>query len=146
MPVPNELKLLTTKPRAVAAVGCTALVLALAVLGRLKHAPDTGMAFYYFLHGWARVAANIILWLYLLWLCFVFSWRTRKVERIFVLGFFLDILLFPARWLSASWNELARNIGIVGLLISLFAALSILKQFTDQAIPSANDGSVGTNL
>jgi hypothetical protein len=78
------------------------------------------------LHGWSLVAVNFAFWAYLCWFGFWIIYRSEGRERLFLVGWFADILLWPVRWLEPRWAEPVRLIGTAGLALALLVALSVL--------------------
>jgi hypothetical protein len=80
------------------ALGLTAFVFALAIRGGLHFGhTESGslLPWDFLLHGRALIAANVALYLYLCWLGFWFVRGTAGTERVFMVGWFANILLGP---------------------------------------------------
>jgi hypothetical protein len=125
--LPN--RLLTTRMRVGAALGLTAILLALAILHRSQ--ANSGWLFTNTWHGWLPTGLDIFFFCYLCWLGLAFIRRTVGPERIFVIGWFATILLSPLATLRPQWAETVKNIGMFGLAVALLAALSLLFKSSD---------------
>jgi hypothetical protein len=137
----HQVRLLTTRVRITVALGLTAFVLALAMRGGLhlgRTESGSLLPFDAFLHGWALLAANVALYLYLCWLGFWFIRGTAGPERFFMVGWFANILPGPIEIMRPQWAGAIRHIGIFGLGVALLAALALLLT------PADASGSSGT--
>ncbi|HSM87045.1 MAG TPA: hypothetical protein VLT16_12880, partial [Candidatus Limnocylindrales bacterium] len=92
------------------------------------------------LHGWPLVAVNLALYGYLCWLGFWFIRGTGGRERLFLVGWFANILLSPIETLQSRWVVAINYIGAFGLALALLAALSLLLH-----PPTATDSSGTVN-
>ncbi len=122
-------RLLTTRARITVALGLTAFVFALAIRGGLhlgRTASGSLLPWDFLLHGRALIAANIALYLYLCWLGFWFIRGTAGPERVFMVGWFSNILLGPVESLRPQWAGAIGHIGAFGLGAALLAALALL--------------------
>lgn len=136
---PNPTRLLTTRMRTAAALGLTAFVFTLAIRGilHLGHAQSGSLLpIDFLLHGWALVAANVALYLYLCWLGFWFIRGTAGLERFFMVGWFAGILSGPIESLRPQWAGAIRQVGIFGLGVALLAALALLLKPAGVSCPA----------
>jgi hypothetical protein len=131
---PHPTRLLTTRIRKVAALGITAFVFTLAIR-RTLHLGHTQsgslLPIDFLLHGWALIAANIALYLYLCWLGFWFVRSTAGLERFFMIGWFASVLSGPIESLRPHWAGAIRQVGIFGLGVALLSALALLLKTPD---------------
>jgi len=77
-------------------------------------------------HGLALIAFNIFIYG---WMCWIFFWLIRGTagsERVFWIGWLVDILTWPIKILWPDWAGMARHIAAVGLAMSLLAGIAIL--------------------
>jgi hypothetical protein len=79
-----------------------------------------------FFHGWALIALNFIIYGEICWIAFWCIRRTTGRERLFMVGMFANILLWPARMLLPRWAPTIRPVGAFGLALAIFAALVLL--------------------
>ena len=122
-------RLLTTRLRTGLAVTLTAFVFGQAVREVLNPSKTpSGWLFPvdFVLHGWALVAVNVFFYGYLWWLGYWFTRGTHGRERVFVVGWFVGILLWPLETLSYGGVVEIRYIGAFGLAVALIAAVSLL--------------------
>lgn len=85
-----------------------------------------------FLRGyWPLLIANVSFYAYLCWLAFWFIRGTKGAERIFIVGWFTEILLWPL--LSPHWSAAVTQIGTLGLAVALLASLSLLLKPSEEA-------------
>ena len=82
---------------------------------------------------WPLLVANVLFYAYVCWLAFWFIRGTKGAERIFIVGWFTEILLWPLRMLSPHWNAAVTQIGILGLAVALLASLSLLVKPSEEA-------------
>ena len=104
-----------------------ALLLALAARGIAQHS-HTGWLFPRgpLFHGWVFVGVNAATYCWICWIAFWCIRRTTGKERTFIVGFFLDILLWPLeRWLP-QWSIAIRYVGAFGLAVAILAAIGLL--------------------
>jgi len=117
-------QLLKTRGKVGAAIGITALLLALGIFG----ARPTGwlLPLEFIIHGSALLAVNVIFYCYLWWggLCFVRGTHGR--ERIFILGWITAILLWPLESLRPQWTGMVGYIGDFGLVVALITLVGVL--------------------
>jgi hypothetical protein len=132
--------MLTTRRRTAVAIVLTAYLFALAVRGERYpvHAKHRWLSFDDVLHGWSLVAVNLAIYGWLCWLGFWFIYRSTGRERLFMIGWFADILSWPLHLLEPRSAELARLTGIAGLAFALMIALWML--FRPPNIGSSPDG------
>lgn len=122
-------RLLTTRASAAVAAVVTAFVLALAIRGQLHpaHAESTwllpldGVQ-----HRSPAIALNVALYAYLCWLAFWLIRGTGGRERLFMVGWFADILLSPLGTLGPHWSMTIKYVGTFGLAVALIVALSLV--------------------
>jgi hypothetical protein len=79
------------------------------------------------------IAANVFIYAYWCWLGFWCIRGTVGRERVFIVGWFADILLWPLRMLGAQWAAASRHIGALGLAVALLAVLALLLDQSDAA-------------
>lgn len=107
---PHPIRLLTNHTRTAVAVGLTTFVFALALRGGL-HLGHTESGWLLpldlVLHGWLLIAVNVAFYGYLCWLGFWFIRGTEGRERLFLAGWFANILLSPLEKLRPSglWHS-----------------------------------------
>jgi hypothetical protein len=126
---PHPARLLITRVRISLALGLTALVLVQDIRGlRSGHAQSGWFLGAPLLHGWTLVCVNALIYAYICWLAFWFIRGTAGRERVFMVGWFAGILLWPLRMVRPQWATITRHIGVVGLAVSLLAALALLLE------------------
>jgi hypothetical protein len=114
------------------ALGLTAFVFALKIL-HWGH-PKSGWLFTGLVrHGWLQMALDVFFYGYLCWLGFWFIRGTKGPERVFMVGWFADILLMPLAALRPQWAVPIRHIGALGLAVALLALLALLLKPSDTA-------------
>jgi hypothetical protein len=120
-------RLLTTRLRIVLAMGWTVFLLALAIRGIIRHGhagwlvPQSPL-----FHGWGLIVFNIFIYGEICWMAFWCIRRTMGRERLFMVGMFANILLWPARMFLPQWALAVRHIGAFGLAVATLAALTLL--------------------
>ncbi len=142
---PHTTRLLTTRARITVALGLTAFVFALAVwsVPHLGHTKSGSLwPWDFLLHGWALIAANVAFYLYLCWLGFWFIRGTAGAERVFMVGWFANILLGPIGSLRPELAGAIGRIGTFGLGVALLAALALLLASAD--VSASNDRTDAT--
>src|SRR5690348_3314059 len=121
--------LLTTRLRACVAAFLTLFVLVQAIRG-LLHPPnietDWASLLFWYLHGWFGTIAKVGWYLFFCWIAFALIRTTKQWERLFFVGWFIDLLLSPLRVIGPEWALPTRLLGLVGLLTALLAALSLV--------------------
>ncbi|MGA9352689.1 MAG: hypothetical protein WBV46_03295 [Terriglobales bacterium] len=139
----GQRRLLTTRFTIAVAIGVTGLILALAVRGIFANRAKTEWPIspLFGLHGWPVIALNAVFYGYLCWLAFSFIRGTVGRERVFMIGWFAEILPSPLRMLGPEWVEMARYVGTFGLAVALLAALALLLKRPDAA---NSHGTAGT--
>lgn len=80
-------------------------------------------------HGWPLIASNFAIYAYLWWVILWFVRRSHPLERLFVVGWAISILLWPLGWLRPQWT-LPRFAGFVGITAALLTAISVLAKPT----------------
>jgi hypothetical protein len=120
-------RLLTTRVRIALALGLTALVFVQEIrgLGRTGAGWFLGAPLF---HGWTLIAVNVFIYGYICWLAFWFVRGTAGRERLFMVGWFAGILLWPLRMLRPQWVTVTKHIGAFGLAVALLAALALLLE------------------
>lgn len=120
--------LLTTRVRTVVALGLTAFVFALAILhwGHTKSGWLIPPLYFGARRSWPLIAVNVAFYGYLCWLGFWCIRGTVGLERFFMVGWFVNILLSPLERLRPQWAVAIKHIGTLGLAVALLAALSLL--------------------
>lgn len=89
------------------------------------------------LHGWPLITVNIVLYAYICWLAFWFIRGTAGRERLFVVGWFLGLLLWPLKVLWPHSAASVGHIGAFGLAVAMFAALALLLDRAKAVDPSS---------
>ncbi len=115
--------------RVALALGLTALVLVQTIRGLARG--HTGSGWFLgdpLLHGWPMIAVNVFIYGYMCWLGFWFVRATAGRERIFMVGWFAGILLWPLRMLRPEWAIVTKRISAFGLAVALLAALALLLE------------------
>jgi len=119
--------LITTRRRAAAAVGLTALLFALSI--RAEMHPSYTDSSWLFLngipHGWLTTAFDLVLYGFYCYVAFDFIRATKGRERLFIIGCF-GFLLAPVKTLRPQWAEPVAFLEFFGTTLSLLAALSLL--------------------
>jgi hypothetical protein len=133
MTQPYPLRLLTTPLRIALAVGLTALVLVQEIRGLYIHhrARSAWLLGAPFFHGWTQISVNVLLYLYICWLGFWLIRGTAGRERFFIVGWFVGLVLWPFKIL---WPRSAVPVGYIGsfgIVVALFAALTLLLDHSD---------------
>jgi len=107
----------------------TAYALVLAVRGGL-HPGRNGTSWLMpaspILYGRPLVIANILIYGWLCWIAFWLVRGTAGRERVFMLGFFADILPWPLKILRPDWALPIRHFAAIGLAVAVLAALTLL--------------------
>lgn len=73
------------------------------------------------------------------WICWIAFWCIREgvgTERVFMVGLFGNILLWPFRMLLPYWDAAIHCIGAFGLVVALIAALTLLRDFSTAGQPT----------
>jgi hypothetical protein len=136
-------RILTTRLRIMLAMGWTAYLLAAAIRGiiRPRHAgwlvPETIL-----FHGWVLIVFNVVIYGEICWLAFWCIRRTLGRERVFMVGMFGNILLWPARMLLPQWASAIRHVGAFGLAVATLAALTLLLDSSNQADSNSANAAV----
>jgi hypothetical protein len=129
VPQPHPTRLLTNRARTTAALVLTAFLFTLAIRGGLhlgRTESGSLLPLDSMVHGRALMAVNVTLYLYFCWLGFWFIRGTAGPERLFMVGWFANILLSPLETLRPQWAVAIQHIGTFGLGVALLAALSLL--------------------
>jgi hypothetical protein len=121
-------RLLTTRMRIILALAVTVLVLVQEIRGLHPGHAQSGWFIGSPLRGWALITVNVFLYAYICWLAFWFIRRTVGRERVFMVGWFAGILLWPLRMLRPQWGTITRHIGALGLAVALLVALALLLE------------------
>jgi len=74
------------------------------------------------------VGVNALIYTYICWLAFWLIRGTAGRERVFMVGWFAGILLWPFRMVRPQWDTVTRHIGAFGLAVALLAALALLLE------------------
>ena len=140
----SQQQLLTSRLRILVAMAVTGLWLALAIRGIVYGHPKAQWIISpsSLLHGWLLIAVNVLFYGYVCWLGFWLIRDTVGRERVFMVGWFLGIFLWPLRML---WPQVAvpiRHIDAFGLLTALFAALSLLFQSSEPTQSGSSTNAV----
>jgi len=111
-----------------------AYLLALTIRGIIRHSyaawllPESIL-----FHGWILIVFNIVIYGEI---CLIAFWCIRRTigrERLFMMGMFANILLWPARMLLPQWAFAIKHIGAFGLAVATLAALTLLLDSSNQA-------------
>lgn len=78
------------------------------------------------LYGWPLVLVNILFYGWICWIAFWLVRRTGGRERVFMIGFFADLLPWPLRVLRPDWAVAVRHFSAIGLAVAVLAALTLL--------------------
>lgn len=78
------------------------------------------------LHGWALISVNFAFWAYICRLGFSEMHESEGRQRLFVVGFFAGIVLWPVEWLEPEWAEPVKLITMAGLAFALCIGFSAL--------------------
>jgi hypothetical protein len=125
-------RLLTTRFRISLAFGVTALGFILNL--HWSHKKSQWLFTAPFLHEfWPLLVANTLLYAYFCWLAFWFIRGTNGAERVFIVGWFTGILLWPLPRLWPQWSAAVAQIGTLGLAVALLASLSLLLKPSEEA-------------
>jgi hypothetical protein len=122
-------KLLTTRTRAAVAMVFTAYAFVLAVRGGLHPGHNNSswlMPGSLILYGWPLLVVNVLLYGWICWIAFWLVRRTAGRERVFMVGFFADILPWPLKMLRPDWTVTLRHFSAIGLAVAVLAALALL--------------------
>jgi hypothetical protein len=84
---------------------------------------------------------NVAFYGYLCWLGFWFIRGTAGPERLFMVGWFANILLSPLETLRPQWAVAIKHIGTLGLAVALLAAFSLLLRPSDVANSRGSTGA-----
>jgi hypothetical protein len=88
------------------------------------------------LHGWPLVTANIAFYLYVCWLALCFIRGSKGRERLFISGWVAHLVLYPVEKLWPQSSQAIQYIGTLALVLSLMAALSLLRRPAPSSDPS----------
>ncbi len=77
-------------------------------------------------HGVPLLIANILIYGWICWIGFWFIRGAAGRERVFMVGFFADILPWPLRMLRPDWAIAIRHFTAIGLAVAVLAALTLL--------------------
>jgi hypothetical protein len=122
-------KLLTTRTRAAVAMAFTVYALVLEIRGGVHpghYRTSWLMPASPILQGRPLLIANILFYGWICWIAFWVVRRTAGRERVFMLGFFADILPWPLRVLRPDWAVPIRHFAAIGLAVAVLAALTLL--------------------
>jgi hypothetical protein len=125
------------------AMGWTAFLLALAIrgIGRRGHTcwlvPQSIL-----FHGWVLIVFNVVIYGEICWMAFWCIRRTVGRERLFMVGMFADILLWPAEMLLPQWAFAIKHVGAFGLAVATLAALTLLLDSSNHADPNRANAAV----
>jgi len=84
-----------------------------------------------YLHGWLSTVVKVGYYLFFCWIAFLFIRDTKRSERLFFIGWLVDLLLSPAKVIGPTWALTVRIAGLVGLLIAFVASLLLLLSIPD---------------
>lgn len=116
------------------AMGWTVSLLGLAIRGIIRRSHAGWLVPQSILfHGWVLVVFNIAIYGEICWIAFWCIRRTIGRERLFMVGMFANILLWPARTLLPQWAFAIRHIGAFGLAVATLAALTLLLDSSNHA-------------
>jgi hypothetical protein len=109
-------------------VGITAFVLGIAVRSEVHFHTHSGrlLPLDFVLHGWPLVVVNVAFYIFLGWVGFSFVRGTKAAERVFMVGWFANILLSPIETLRPQWAGAIKGVGMFGLVAALLAGVSLL--------------------
>lgn len=130
--------LLSTRGRLVGAIVATAFRFVFAVRGALGHDDGSGRLLIdsvFGLDGWSLIALNIVFYTLVCWIAFTFIRASSGKERIFMVGWFLGILLWPLRALP-EWALARHSLSGIGLGVGLITLVSMLFESQDGATSS----------
>jgi hypothetical protein len=107
----------------------------LAIRGIVRHDNSTGwlLSVGNLLHGSLLIAANVVIYGEICWIAFWCIRRTIGKERLFMVGLFGNILLWPFRMLLPHWAVEIHQIGALGLGVAVLAAFSLLLDYFNRA-------------
>lgn len=88
------------------------------------------------LHGRPLVIVNILIYGWICWIAFWLVRRTAGRERVFMVGFFADILPWPLKMLRPDWAVAVQHFAAIGLAVAVLAALTLLLDPPHVAISS----------
>lgn len=135
--------LLSTRPRTAVAIVVTSYMLVLAVRGALGQGHnDSGRLLlnsFFGLHGWSLIAVNVAFYAYICWLAFCFIRASAGRERVFLVAWFIDVLLWPVKAMWPEWDMAAQFVSSIALGVAVGAAVSLL--FKPPEVHSANPGA-----
>jgi hypothetical protein len=115
-------------------MGWTACLLASAIRGIIRHSHAGWLVPQSVLfHGWVLIVFNVVIYGEICWIAFWCIRRTLGRERLFMVGMFANILLWPAKLLLPQWAFAIRHVGAVGLAVATLAALTLLLDSSNQA-------------
>jgi hypothetical protein len=76
---------------------------------------------------------NVFVYGYICWLGFWFIRGTEGRERLFMVGWFASVVLWPLKMLRPEWVVAMRHIGVFGMAVALLAAVALLMVPPDLA-------------
>jgi hypothetical protein len=138
---PTRTVLLTTRLRAAIAVTLTAFFVVRDVAYPSPSRTGWLLPIEGITHGRLLVATNLAFYGYLCWIGFCFIRGTVGAERLFMVGWFISILLWPLKVIRPLWMSTIMHIGGLGSAVALFAALQLLLH---PPYVAADDGSSRT--
>lgn len=100
----------------------------------------------YRLPPWAVLAANLVLYASILWLCIVFPAALQGKERVLVAGWIPNLLLSPIQGIvSASLAAAIQYLKAASIMVAFVAAVVILVEGPNRET-AASDGAVPQKL
>jgi len=93
------------------------------------------------LHGWTLIVGNAAFYGHICWLAFCFIRGTAGKEHVFIVGWFVDVLLWPLKILWPRSAVPIGHIGAFGLVVALFAALALLLNDSEPFFSGTSDGA-----
>jgi hypothetical protein len=85
-------------------------------------------------------AINLFFYAYLWWLAVWFIHGTEGLERCFMVGCFVKVLVSPLEFLRPQWTVAINYIGLFAMATSLLAALSLLLVSSEVAERDSKTG------
>jgi hypothetical protein len=116
---------ITTRTMASVALGLTALLFAVSIRDELRPSSTEPAWLLGVPHGWLGITVNVAFYGYLCWIAFCFISASKGRERLFVIGW-SGFILWPVKILRPDWVSAVADVEFIGIIVSLFAALSLL--------------------
>jgi hypothetical protein len=132
---PQPESLITTHRRAGVAIGAAALEFQASIRTILNqgNVPSNWLFEAPGLPEWTVVAGSLFFYGFICWISFWMIRGTHGRERVFMVAWFLNVLLWPARVFQHEWILEIRYVGAFGQLIALIVGITFLHHPSQQS-------------